>query len=246
MHLLAKEVSKFNEMTVFETTQLFGEMGRFRCLQFADTAIQGAIDLKNPKRIMLSYQRAVVQLMGVINSLFYNVFVIGHGIGTIANHYADRPIKVAELDEKVVELSKLYFGYRRNNVVLGDGRDLLMNEEENTFDYIVLDAFTHKGTPLHFITKEFFTMTIEKLTSRGAIIMNLMGKTNNDRVLNAIYTTLREVYRYSRAFSLLSEHEADSRNIIIIGSNKTLDFQARDIAGIYEIELEEGHIIIDA
>jgi spermidine synthase len=245
LHLLAKEFSKFNEIAVYDTTQLFGELGKYRCLQFSDDAIQGAIDLKDRSRIVLQYQKVIIHIMEFQDSSFENVFIIGHGIGTIAGQYPDKRFAVAEIDEKVVEISKLFFGYHQDNVVVGDGRQILMNEEPNTYDYIILDVFTNKGTPFHFTTKEFFELTLEKLNSHGAIIMNLLGKPNNDRLLNAIHTTLRETYVYSKAFSLPAVDEADTRNIIVIGSNKPIDFQARNLAGFFEIEIGQGHIIMD-
>jgi spermidine synthase len=245
LHLLAKELSTFNEIAVYDTNQLYGKMGRYRCLQFSDDSIQGAIDLKDPKRIVLEYQSAMIHLMELNNPSFNRVFVIGHGIGTIAGHYPDKRFTVAEIDERGVELSKLFFGYRKDNVRVGDGRRILRNEEPNAFDYIILDAFTNKGTPLHITTLEFFEMTMEKLDSQGAIIMNLMGKPKNDRLINAIHTTLRETYAYTKAFSLPAVDEADLRNMIIMGSNKTIDIQSQDTAGIYEIGLEQGHIIMD-
>ncbi|WP_373232871.1 spermidine synthase [Cohnella sp.] len=245
MHIVAKEFSSFNEITVYDTNQLYGEMGKFRCLQFTDDAIQGAIDLKNPKRIVLAYHRAVIHLMMLNNPLFEKVFVIGHGIGTIAGHYTDKQFTVAEIDGKVVELSKLYFRYPINNVVVGDGREILRYSEQSSFDYIILDAFTHKGTPLHLTSMEFFEMTLAKLNTRGAIIMNLMGKAKDDRFINAIHTTLRKSYLYIKAFTQQSEDETDIRNIIVIGSNKMFDFQVRDMAGFFEIELGQGHIIRD-
>jgi spermidine synthase len=246
LHLLFKEINLFNEITVYDTTQLHGKMGKFRCLQFADDAIQGAIDLKDRKRIVLEYARAIIHVMEYNDPSFENVFVIGHGSGTIAGNYPCKQFKVAEIDVKVVEISKLYFSYQQDNVVVGDGRQILRNEEPNTYDYIILDAFTHKGTPLQFTTKEFFELTLEKLNSQGAIIMNVMGKPKNDRLINAIYSTLRETYIYTKAFSLTAVEEADIRNMIIIGSNKTIDFEARDMAGFYEIEIEQGHIIMDS
>jgi spermidine synthase len=245
LHLLAKEFSLFNEIAVYDTNQLYGKMGKYRCLQFSDDSIQGAIDLKDPKRIVLEYQRAMIHLMELNDPSFDRAFVIGHGIGTIAGHYPDKRFTVAEIDERVVELSKLFFGYRKDNVRVGDGRRILRNEEPNAFDYIILDAFTNKGTPLHITTLEFFEMTMEKLDSQGAIIMNLMGKPKNDRLINAIHTTLRETYAYTKAFSLPAVDEADIRNMIIMGSNKTIDIQSQDTAGIYEIGLEQGHIIMD-
>jgi spermidine synthase len=245
LHLLAKELSTFNEIAVYDTNQLYGKMGKFRCLQFSDDSVQGAIDLKDPERIVLEYQRAMIHLMELNDPSFDRVFVIGHGIGTIAGHYPEKRFTVAEIDEKVVELSRLFFGYRKDNVRVGDGRRILRNEEPKAFDYIILDAFTNKGTPLHITTLEFFEMTVEKLDSQGAIFMNLMGKPKNDRLINAIHTTLRETYAYTKAFSLPAVDEADIRNMIIMGSNKTFDFQVRDMAGIYEIEIDQGHIIVD-
>ncbi|MBP1155708.1 spermidine synthase [Paenibacillus sp. PvR052] len=244
MHLLAKELSKCNEITVYDATQLYGEIGKYRFLQFSDDAIQGAIDLMDPKRIVLEYPRAIIQLMECNDPHFENVFIIGHGIGTIAGHYQNKRFRTAEIDEKVVELSKAFFRYKKDNVIVGDGRQILMNEEPNEFDYIILDAFTKEGTPVHLTTMEFFEMTKEKLNSRGSIIMNLMGKAKNDKLINAIHTTLRETYVYTKAFSLPGKDVSDIRNIILIGSNKNIDFP-RDMAGFFEIELGQGHIILD-
>ncbi|WP_376768692.1 spermidine synthase [Paenibacillus foliorum] len=246
MHLLAKEFSMFNEIAVYDTNQLYGEMGKYRFLQFSDDAMQGAIDLKDLSRIVLEYPRAIIHLMEYNNPSFENLFIIGHGIGTIASHYPDRGVTVAEIDEKVVELSKLFFKYRKDNVIVGDGRQILMNEESNSYDYIILDAFNKKGTPLHLTTTEFFEMTREKLNSRGAVIMNLMGKIKNDKLIDAIHSTFRETYVYSKAFSLPGADESDIRNIIVIGSNRTIEFQAREMAGFLEIELGQGHIIVDS
>jgi spermidine synthase len=246
LHLLAKEISSFNEIAVYDTTQLYGKMGKYRLLQFSDNAIQGAIDLKDLKRVVLEYQRAIIHLMELNNPSFENVFVIGHGIGTIAGHYPGKRFTVAEIDEKVVELSKRFFRYRMDNVVVGDGRQILEKEEPNAFDYLIVDAFSNKGTPHHLTTLDFFGMTMKKLDPRGAIILNLMGKIKNDNLIDAIHTTLRETYAYSKSFFLPGADEAVTGNIIVMGSNKTIDFQAREMAGFFEIELGQGYIITDS
>lgn len=244
MHLLAKESSQYSEMSVYDTTQLYGETGKYRFLQFSDDAIQGAIDLKDPKRIVLEYPRAMIHFMESDNPYFENVFVIGHGVGAIASHYKNKQFKIAEIDEKVVELSRTFFGYDKDNVTVGDGREILRKEETNAFDYIILDAFTKEGTPFHLTTVEFFGMTKEKLNSRGSLIMNLMGKAKNDKLINAIHTTLRETYAHSKAFYLPGANASDIRNIILIGSNRTIE-SPKEMAGFVEIELGQGHIILE-
>jgi spermidine synthase len=230
---------------VFETTRLYGELGKFRCLQFADDAVQGAIDLKNPKRIVLEYQNAIIQLMTLINSEFDRAFVIGHGIGTIAGYYADKKIKVAEIDSKVVELSRRLFDYRLDNVVVGDGRDILKDERSDSYDYLVVDAFTPKGTPLRLTTLAFFEMTIEKLNSNGTLLMNVFGKPNNDRLINAIYTTLREIYPCAKVYSLPAKDDSEVRNMILIASKKPIVLPGKIKAGLSEIELDDGHLLLD-
>jgi spermidine synthase len=246
LHLLAKEISRFNEIEVYETSELYGRMGNYRLLRFSDEAIQGAIDLKDPDRVVLEYQRAIIHLMELNNPLFESVFVIGHGAGTIAGHYPDKQFTVAEVDEKVVELSRLFFGYRKDNIVIGDGREILKEQEPNRFDYIIMDAFTMKGTPFHLTTLEFFKMTIEKLHFQGAIIINLVGKIKNGRLIAAIHTTIRETYGYTKAFFLQESGRVDAGNVIIMGSNRSIAVPLRDMAGFKECEIRQGHIIMDS
>ncbi|XEC93510.1 spermidine synthase [Paenibacillus tarimensis] len=245
MHILFNELTNNHEITVYDTTELYGEKGNFRVLEFSDAAIQGAMDINQPERIMFEYPRAMIHLMESNHSSFEDVFVIGHGIGTIAGHFPERRFKVAELDGKIVELSRRYFGYSNDNVIIGDGRQILENEKPNTYDYILLDAFTEKGTPRHLISREFFRITSEKLDSRGSVIMNLMGKGVNDKLINAIHTTLRAEFTHTKSFFLPAEDAAAVKNIIIIGSNHPIGFRARHMAEFTEIELGEGHIIRD-
>jgi spermidine synthase len=246
LHLLFKESIGNHEITVYDTTELYGEKGKFRVLEFSNEAIQGAMDLNNPERIVFEYPRAIIHLMEFNNPSFEDVFVIGHGIGTIAGHFSEKRFKVAELDKKIVELSKRYFGYRKDNVIVGDGRQILGSEEPHAYDYMILDAFTDKGTPLHLTSKEFFRITREKLDSQGSIIMNLMGKGANDKLINAIHTTLSGNFAYTKSFSLPAEGITDIQNIIIIGRNNPIGFRVRNMAGFIEIELGEGHIIMDS
>ncbi|MBE1445184.1 hypothetical protein GGC63_004652 [Paenibacillus sp. OAS669] len=69
MQLLLRETSDYSEVSVYETTQLYGVNGKFRCLQFSDHAVQGAMDLKDPKRIVLEYPRAIIHLMEANHSI---------------------------------------------------------------------------------------------------------------------------------------------------------------------------------
>ena len=245
MQLLLREISDYSEVSVYETTQLYGENGKFRCLQFSDHAVQGAMDLKDPKRIVLEYPRAIIHLMEANHSEFHRVFVIGHGIGTIAEHYPDKSFTVAEVDLLVVELSRQYFGYSYDNVLIGDGRQLLSTQESHAWDYVILDAFNPKGTPVHLLSLEFFSMVMEKLTSRGLFILNLMGKARHDKLINAVHTTLQETVAYVKAFVLPGNKKTDLHNILLVGGNRAIDYKLSGMAGFKELDVGQGHTIRD-
>ncbi|WP_082651211.1 spermidine synthase [Paenibacillus etheri] len=245
LHSELQRNSDNHEITVYDTTELYGEKGSFRVMQFSNNATQGAMDLNDPERILFEYPRAIIHLMEFNAPSFEDAFLIGHGIGTIAGHFLDKNFKVAELDSEVVELSRRYFGYTQDNVVIGDGRQLLEGEEPQKYDYIILDAFTAAGTPRHLISSEFFSIVYSKLNAEGYLLMNLMGKGENDPHINAIHTTLAEEFTYIKSFSLPSDGAADIKNIIIIGGFKPIRFQARHMAGFNEIQLGQGYLIRD-
>ncbi|MGM1049524.1 MAG: spermidine synthase [Bacillota bacterium] len=246
LHLLYKDHVNDQEITVLDTPKLYGENGNFRVLQFSNEAIQGALDLNHPERILFEYPRAMIHLMELNDPSFEDLFVIGHGIGTIPRYCAEKRCKVAELDARIVELSRKYFGYNGDNVIVADGRHTLEGEDPEAYDFIILDAFTDKGTPRHLTSWEFFKMTSEKLDSHGAIILNLMGRSEHDHHVNAIHTTLRECYPYVKSFALPAEGASDIQNILIVGRKTSIQFQARHMSGFSEIELGEGFIIRDA
>ncbi|WP_436239053.1 spermidine synthase [Paenibacillus sp. LjRoot153] len=245
LNVLYKEQTVHHDISIYDTTTFSDEKGSFRILEFSNQAMQGAMDLAHPDRILFEYPRAMIHLMQVNAPSFERVFLIGHGIGTIASHLREKRFTVAELDEHVVALSRRYFGYNQDNVHIGDGRQLLSNEPPRTYDYILVDAFTDKGTPLPLTSLTFFQIAQTKLDEGGAILLNLMGKGEHDPLLAAIHTTLSEVFNYVKAFALPSEGRRDLQNIILMGQNKPITCHMRHMAGFVEIEPAYGHILMD-
>jgi spermidine synthase len=245
LQILYQTASCGQDLMVCDTHDLYGEKGSFRVLQFANEAIQGAMDLRDPKRILFEYPRAIIHLMEHNHPDLSDAFIIGHGIGTLPGYWAHRRVKVAEWDGTILELSRKYFGYTGDNVTVGDGRAVLEAQGSHTYDCIVLDAFTEKGTPRHLISGEFFAIAREKLDSQGSIIMNLIGKGDHDPLISAVHSTLVEQFAYTRSFCLSSKGTIGMRNILIMGSPKPIGFQARQMAGFTEIHLAPGFIITD-
>lgn len=236
-HLLAQVETEDGIITVYETQELYGEKGRFRILQFADEAIQGALDLKQQGRMIFEYPRALVHLMACHRPQFERAFIIGLGIGTIARHWADRQILSAEASRDVAELSRRYFGCEQLRVEIGDGGLLLAEQPDGRFDYIVVDAFTSEGTPSHLTSPSFYELAASKLEEGGALLFNLMGRRQQDRSIQMIYADLQERFAHVQAFILPADRGHDLHNIILAAAQTPIRCQARQMAGFIPHDL---------
>lgn len=236
MQRLYEDTSSVNPtISVWETDELYGERGVFRTLQFSGQAIQGAMDMGRPERIVFEYPRAMLHLMAANCPAYEHVFIIGHGIGTLGRHLADKRVKIAELDDTVVRLSREYFGYNLNQVIVGDGRLLLAAEKPLTYDVILLDAFNEKGTPPHLTSLEFFHLTAAKLDSQGILVLNLLTRGGHDPVIETIHNTLAKVYSHTQAFVLQTKGAGSLKNLLLVARNQPIVYQARQMAGFVQV-----------
>ncbi|WP_411349853.1 spermidine synthase [Paenibacillus sp. WLX2291] len=245
MNILHRQSSAYEQIIVYETDRLYGEKGHFRVLQFANTDVQGALDLNDPQRIVFEYPRAIIHLLEHNVQELERLYIIGQGIGTLGNYFADRDVQIAELDVEVARLSVKYFGCNAEHILIGDGRGILSMQPDQHYDGIVLDAFGETGTPLHLVSMECLYLMRSKLHDSGYIIMNLIGRGPNDRRLHAIYTTLCEVFAYVQCFQLPVEKNSDVRNIIMMAGSAPIRYQLRQMAGFTVMQPEIAYVLYD-
>jgi len=231
------------EIVVYETNHLGGENGKFRCMKFSDGDVQGAMDLKDPGRVVLGYQRALAVLIEANAEKAERIYIVGHGIGTLASRFRDREVRVAEIDPAVAELSRTHFGYDGDNVRIGDGRSLLAEEADRYWDVVVLDAFTSKGMPAGLTSLAFLRMAANKLRPGGTLFANAIGRPGNGREIGALCTTFGEAFPHSRVYGSLTEKANETRNFLLAGSDRPLGFETARVPGFREIEAPQGHII---
>lgn len=245
MNILHRQSSAYEQIIVYETDRLYEEKGHFRVLQFANADVQGALDLNDPQRIVFEYPRAIIHLLEHNMQELQRLFIIGQGIGTLGNYFADREVQIAELDVAVARLSVKYFGCDAEPILIGDGRSILSTQPEQHYDAIVLDAFSEEGTPLHLVSLECLYLMRSKLHDSGYIIMNLIGRGPNDMRVHAIYTTLCEVFTQVQCFQLPVEQNSDVRNIIMMAGNDPIRYQLRQMAGFTIMQPNLAYILYD-
>lgn len=249
MHIQEKVLARIqehgSEITVTDTNLLYEEKGRFRVLGFADGDVQGAMDLDDPRRIVLEYPRAIIHLMEHNEPGFERAFIIGHGIGTIAGYFADRDMRTAEISPAIASISRTYFGYAGPEVNVGEGRQLLNQETDGSLDYIVLDAFTEKGTPWHLFTREFWSLAHRKLNERGAVLLNVFGRGQRDSFIDAVWAGLSEAFAHIRGFALPPDDPRDITNRILVGGKRAAQAKLGQMAGFQPAEPERGTVLED-
>ena len=245
MHVIAREATPWNEITVYETGALFGMTGRFRCLKFADEAVQGAIDLKHPGRIVLEYPRALLHLLERNAPDLARAFMIGHGIGTIPSRYPAGAFTVAEIDGRVAAISREYFGYPWDNVVIGDGRALLEAEPPGSLDAVLIDAFTKDGTPFHLTTIECFEAAADRMRGPGLLLLNLTGRVRGDRRIASVHAALAMAFRHTAAFFLPASPGRPHGNVLLAGSGRPISFTPDRMAGFRPFVPEPGYPVRD-
>jgi hypothetical protein len=100
--------------------------------------------------------------------------VIGLGTGSLVCRSQEGDTsEYYEIDATMVKLTRdsglftfLKECGQNNRIVMGDARLTLAEAPDNTYDVIVVDAFTSDAIPIHLLTKEAMAIYLRKLTPR--------------------------------------------------------------------------------
>ncbi len=124
------------------------------------------------------------------------MLVIGNAGGTVARAYGelypDVRIDGVEIDPEVSEAGRRYLGLDDNpnlRVVAADGRPYLQLTDER-YDVIVVDAYHQPYIPFYLATEEFFELARERLEPGGVLALNVATVPGDERLSNAIGTTV--------------------------------------------------------
>lgn len=112
------------------------------------------------------------------------VGVAGLGVGTIAAYAeAGQEFTFFEIDPAVVHIATdpRWFTFvsdcrGRTRIVVDDARLALERESDDSFDLLVVDAFTGDSVPTHLLTREAFALYGRKVAPGGVIAMHVSNK----------------------------------------------------------------------
>jgi len=139
--------------------------------------------------------------------------VTGLGTGSLACH--SRPgeaWRFFEIDPVIVDIASdpRYFTFLsacqpKPDIVLGDARLTLAKEAEQSFDLIIVDAFSSDAVPVHLLTREAMMLYLEKLRPDGIVLLHISNRNLDlDSVLGATAPTVPGMHGF-----IVSDDAAD-------------------------------------
>ncbi|MEP7030628.1 MAG: fused MFS/spermidine synthase [Pseudolabrys sp.] len=113
-----------------------------------------------------------------------SVAVIGLGTGSLACYKENQDtFKFFEIDPTVVTIARdpKRFTFLEScgheiPIVLGDARLTLAKEPANTYDLIIVDAYSSDAIPVHLATREAMAIYKSKLAPQGVVVMHISNR----------------------------------------------------------------------
>jgi spermidine synthase len=127
------------------------------------------------------------------------IAIVGLAAGTSARQatavFGEIPIDGYEIDAKIVEVGREYFGMTMPNlnVYITDGRWGL-EHSSHQYTLIIVDAYRPPYIPPQLTTREFFQIAADRLAPNGVLAINI-GRTGTDRrLINDLAATISTVF----------------------------------------------------
>jgi hypothetical protein len=192
---------------------------------FHGTTKHGAERLTaNLQRIPLTYYSQP----GPIGQLFHefdpynntwNIGVVGLGAGALACYSKPgQSWTFYEIDPTVIEIARNteYFHYlalcgRKAAMKVGDARLSLIDEPDNKFDLLVMDAFSSDAVPTHLLTKEALQLYFNKIKPDGILAFHIsnrhltLKKVLSDHARNLGYAALIQEFKAKQEIPLVTD-----------------------------------------
>lgn len=110
--------------------------------------------------------------------------VVGLGAGSMACHAKpEETWRFYEIDQAVTDLARdaSQFGFLSKcrpgaDIVMGDARLTLASEGSQSFDHLIIDAFSSDAIPAHLLTIEAMRLYFDKLTPDGVLVIHVSNR----------------------------------------------------------------------
>jgi hypothetical protein len=139
--------------------------------------------------------------------------VTGLGAGSLACHAQDgESWRFFEIDPVIIGIASnpKYFTFLTHcqpkpDIVLGDARLTMAKEANDSFDLLVIDAFSSDAVPVHLMTAEAIKLYLDKVKPSGIVLLHISNRyLDLDAVLGATIKVLPQAHGF-----IVSDDAAD-------------------------------------
>jgi spermidine synthase len=199
--VMTKESLLYVGQTISGLTKVTQDVDGIRILRFGKHGSrQSVVKIGDLDFLGLAYARPAMIGLAFTEQLD-RILVLGVGAGNIPmflrKHYSDAQIDVIDIDPQIITLAKQYFNFLEDDSLHAyaqDGRAFIENVQE-PYDLIFLDAYTAAGIPKHLSTKEFMLSLKKALKPSGAIIANMWSTPKVNPLYRSMLRTYQEVFQ---------------------------------------------------
>ncbi|WP_457752738.1 polyamine aminopropyltransferase [Thermococcus sp.] len=193
-----------------------------------------------------SYHEPLVHPVMLAHPNPRKVLIIGGGDGgtlrEVLKHKTVEKAIMVEIDEMVVEISKIYLGIDRGafddpraEVVIGDGVEYIKRAKEK-FDVIIIDSTDPVGPAKQLFSEEFYRHAYEVLNSEGILITQSGSVYLFTNELLDAYSAMKSVFDRVYYFSFPVIGYASPWSFLV-GIKGSIDFEKIDVNRAKELEL---------
>ena len=190
-----------------------------RYLHFGSDWVQGAMRLRKPNALELTYTREMMAgLLFRETPWPARVLLIGLGAGSLTrfvhHHLPQARVTVVEIAPEVHAVARQYFRLpdedERFEVHIGDGA-AFVQDDPRQWDLIAVDGFDRHARAGALATQAFYTACRTRLAADGILSVNLFGQLRGFKA---------QLQRLRKAFDgrVLDLPECDSGNVVALAT----------------------------
>ncbi len=196
-----------------------------RLLVTDNSSAQSGVLINEPLTPAFSYTQALIQVTQNLKPK--NILMIGGGAYTlptiITTQMPNANFDVVEIDPKLDDIAKDYFGFKQSSsvkIIHEDGRTYL-NRNSTKYDLIIIDAYSSIRPPFHLTTAEAVEKMKSSLNPGGIIASNVIGSLSSDRAefIASVQSTMKQSFKSAELFYTSRANDSQTQNILLIASD---------------------------
>ncbi len=230
---VAKVTSDFGSIWIFDEDDS-------RCMSFLEPPtpiVQSCMNKSNHKIILYNYAKLFTSTLFFVDNP-RKILVIGLGGASIQRALntllPNTQIDSVEINDKIPSLVEKYFDYKENylnKIYIADGAEFAKNVSQETYDIILIDAFSADYIPPQMLTDEFMQNVKKMLTKNGVVAINTFANTKFSNIETDLFKN-----NFDNHYNLI----VDSSKVMIAGKNPLPTFdQIKDSANLWRFRFVE-------